>query len=102
MLYDDDMLTGLKEALGWMADYVKSGTFVAGTSHMTVADLSMLASWSTIVNAGMVDEADFPALADWAERCRTAARSYQKANGDGADKFGALIKGKADGIRAAA
>ena len=43
-----DKLDKLKEVLGWMNDFVVDGKFAAGTSHMTLADISLLVTYSFI------------------------------------------------------
>ena len=43
-----DKLDKLKEVLGWMNDFVANGKFAAGTSHMTLADISLLVTYSFI------------------------------------------------------
>ena len=37
-----------KEVLGWMNDFVADDKFAAGTSQMTIADIALLATYSTI------------------------------------------------------
>ena len=34
--------------MGWMNDFVADDKFAAGTSQMTIADISLLATYSTI------------------------------------------------------
>ena len=36
------------QVMGWMNDFVGGDKFVAGTSQMTIADISLLATYSTI------------------------------------------------------
>ena len=43
-----DKVDKLKEVLGWMNDFVADDKFAAGTSHLTLADLSLLATYSTM------------------------------------------------------
>jgi hypothetical protein len=49
-----DKLTRLHEVLGWLNDYVKEGGFVVG-STFTLADVIIMASYSTIVATEAVD-----------------------------------------------
>ena len=43
-----DKVDKLKEVLGWMNDFVADDKFAAGTSHLTLADISLLATYSTM------------------------------------------------------
>jgi len=49
-----DKLARLHEVLGWTNDYVKEGGFLVGSSF-TLADIVLLASYSTIVASEAVD-----------------------------------------------
>jgi len=49
-----DKLARLHEVLGWTNDYVKEGGFLVG-SAFTLADIIVLASYSTIVATEAVD-----------------------------------------------
>ena len=43
-----DKVDKLKEVLGWVNDFVADDKFAAGTSQMTLADISLLATYSTM------------------------------------------------------
>ena len=43
-----DKVDKLKEALGWVNDFVADEKFAAGTSQMTLADISLLATYSSL------------------------------------------------------
>ena len=43
-----DKVDKLKEVLGWVNDFVADDKFVAGNSQMTLADISLLATYSTM------------------------------------------------------
>jgi len=80
----------LKEVLGWMDDFVKDGAFAAGTAKITLADISLLASYTTMKECG-VDLAPYKNMSAWAARCTALIPNYQKANGVGAVAFAALM-----------
>ena len=42
-----DKVDKLKEVLGWVDGFVAGDKFCAGTSHMTIADISFLATFSS-------------------------------------------------------
>merc|ERR1712141_981188 len=44
-----DKMDRFKEVMGWVEDFIKPTGYVAGTDHMTVADIAWLATYSTIV-----------------------------------------------------
>ena len=44
-----DKVDKLKEVLGWVDSFVSGGKFCAGTSHITIADISFLATFSTFM-----------------------------------------------------
>jgi len=82
----------LKEVLGWVDDWVKDG-FAAGTAQMTLADICLLATYSTMKEVG-IDLAPYKNLEAWAAKCIALVPNYQKANGEGAVAFGAFFKSK--------
>ena len=44
---DQDKFDKLKEVLGWVDSFVAGDKFCAGTSHITVADIAFLSTFST-------------------------------------------------------
>ena len=42
-----DKVDKLKEVLGWVDGFVSGGKFCAGTSHITIADISFIATFSS-------------------------------------------------------
>ncbi len=61
--------------------------FVAGTSHLTVADISLAANVTTISTTGIVPLSDYPELPAWFGRVRASVPNYERANGEGANTF---------------
>jgi len=83
-----------KEVLGWVNDFVADGKFAAGTDKITLGDLSLLATYSTIKASGCVDLSSYANLEAWFEKCKGLIPNYEKANGEGADAFGVYYKSK--------
>ena len=69
--------------------------FVAGTKHVTLADLSLLTTYTTLKASGMMDLTPYDQLPAWLERVKAAVPNYQKADGEGAEKFGVFYKERA-------
>ena len=103
-LYDDEIMNPIKEALQWITEFVKPSGFVAGGKGASIADISMLPSYSTLRHIGLISAEDFPELEAWSKRVAatfTDAAKYEKANGSGSAEFGGLLKGKIEAMRAA-
>ena len=88
----------LKEAMGWIEDYLKPTGFVAGTESMSVADLSLLATYSSMEQCKNVyiNLEDFPESKKWAEKMKKLMPDYEKACGAGAKDFGTFFTTKTD------
>ena len=43
-----DKVDKLKEVLGWMDGFVADDKFAAGTSNLTLADIALVATYSTL------------------------------------------------------
>nr|ALS04353.1 glutathione S-transferase delta-epsilon 2 [Acartia pacifica]ALS04354.1 glutathione S-transferase delta-epsilon 2 [Acartia pacifica] len=84
----------LAEVLGWLNGFVAGGEFVAGTNHLTIADISLLATYSTISAAGITDLTKYPEAEAWFKKCADQIPNYASANGDGAQAFGTWFKSK--------
>ena len=92
----DYQVDKFKEVLGWMNDFVADDKFAAGTSQMTIADISLLATYSTIKAADIagVDLAEYANTEAWFNKCCKLVPNYEKANGEGAAAFGGFYKSK--------
>ena len=84
-----------KEVMGWVNDFVKKTGYVAGTDHLTVADLAFLATYATIVETGQFDLEPYAEVKAWFEKVKSEVPNYEKANHEGATAFGGWIKSKA-------
>jgi len=87
----------VKEVLGWVDGFVKDGKFSAGNDEMTIGDLALLATYSTMKAAELpeIDLAEYSNLEAWYEKCVKLVPNYEKANGEGAAAFGGFFKSKA-------
>ena len=86
-----------QEVMGWMNDFVAGDKFAAGTSQMTIADLSLLATYSSIRAAGDIGGvklSNYANIEAWYQKCIKLVPNYEKANGAGATEFGEYYKAK--------
>jgi len=89
---DPKKLEKLHEALGWFNTFLADYTFAAG-NKVTVADHSIVAYISTMVEAGI--ELDTHGRVEkWLNRCKTAMKGYEEVNGEGARMVGKFVKAK--------
>jgi glutathione S-transferase len=79
--------------LGWVRDFAKPTGFIAGTRHLTIADLAFVASYSSILAGNQIDLTKYdPELKAWFERCKAAIPNYAEANGVGAEQWGQFLQ----------
>jgi len=64
-----------KEVLGWLNDFIKPTGYVAGTDHLTVADLALMASFSTMAATENFDLTDYPETTAWFEKVMGVCRA---------------------------
>ncbi|XP_057377264.1 glutathione S-transferase 1-like [Daphnia carinata] len=86
---DDGKKKKLDEALRFFNMFVSDRDFAAG-DHLTIADLSLVASASTMerVNPKIFD--DYPKIKEWMERCKNQIPDYHDLNQVGAEIFGQI------------
>merc|ERR1711962_907745 len=84
---DDAKVTKFEEVLGWVNGWVGDGNgFVAGTDHLTLADISIIATLETILQtleqADFVKDFDtrFANLKPYAKRVSEAIPNYEATN----------------------
>jgi len=82
------------EVMGFVEDFVKGGKFIAGTDHLTIADISCLATMSTVDACGLFDSAKYPNVSAWYKKCKSKIPNYEKMCGEGAAGFGGWYKSK--------
>lgn len=76
----------MPRALALADNYVKETGFIAGTRCATIADYSLLATYSTMKECEDILNVDFspyPDLEQWFERMKGQSKNYDLANGDG-------------------
>ena len=83
-------LDNMKEILGWFEGFLKGGKFSAGTEYLTIADLSLLATYSTMKACRIpgLDLAQYRGIEAWYQRCVKQIPNYEKACGEGAAMWG--------------
>lgn len=59
---------------------------------MTIADISMLSTYSHCRYSGFVSEKDFLELEAWVQRCKSQLKNFEKAHEVGAKKIGNTLK----------
>ena len=91
----EEKFTKLREVLGWVNDFVKPTGYAAGTDSLTLADITLITTFSTLQAAGNVDLSAYPELNAWAEKVKGELKNYEKANGEDAKAFGDYYKSKA-------
>uniref|UniRef100_A0A0K2U3Y6 Glutathione S-transferase 1 n=1 Tax=Lepeophtheirus salmonis TaxID=72036 RepID=A0A0K2U3Y6_LEPSM len=84
----------MEKALGWANDMLIETGFVANTEYITIADISFLATYSTIKACDIISLHNYKDLNDWAQRCSLLIPNYDQINQKGASKFGELYKEK--------
>ncbi|MCL4143751.1 UNVERIFIED_CONTAM: hypothetical protein GTU68_038669 [Idotea baltica] len=89
---DPEKLETFHEALAWLNGFLEGDDFAVG-SAITVADFVLIASVSSIIEAG-IDFSKYPNVTAWAERCKLQMKGYESENGEGAKAFGGVAKSK--------
>ena len=91
-----DKFDNLKEVLGWLETFLADHKFAAGTDWITLGDLSLLATYSTMKASDLagIDLSSLPNCEAWFEKCCKLVPNYEKANGEGATFFGGFYKSK--------
>ena len=87
-----DKFDKLKEVLGWLEGFVEDDKFAVATDDMTIKDIALLATYSTVKAAGLGDLQDLPNAEAWFEKFCKLIPNYEKVNGEGAQAFGTRYK----------
>ena len=94
---EEAKVTKFEEVLGWVNGWVAGSGFVAGTDHLTLADLSVASTLETILatleHADFVKDFDtrFPNLRPYAKRVADAVPNYEATNLTGAKGFAGWV-----------
>ncbi|XP_017769135.1 PREDICTED: glutathione S-transferase 1-like [Nicrophorus vespilloides] len=89
---DEDKKASLEEAIGFLDIFLEGNNFMAGT-NLTIADISIAASLSSIIAVGW-DISAYSNVAAWFAKCSLEIPGYVEANQTGADQFGKAVKSK--------
>ena len=85
-------LEKLQEALRWTSDFVSQTGWVAGTDHLSLADIAFVSTYSSVRALGndVVKCSDFPELEAWFDRAVREIPNYEAACGEGASQYGEI------------
>ncbi|XP_063827273.1 glutathione S-transferase 1-1-like [Ostrinia nubilalis] len=86
---DEALLKKLEEALKFLDTFFEGQKYAAG-SELTLADLSLVATVSTIDAAGISIES-YQNVNKWFELVKSTAPKYDEANGQGVEMFRAFV-----------
>lgn len=75
----------LEEALKFVDDIVKNGSYIAGTEHLTLADFAMAAGLSTI--AVVHDVSKFAGIVAYLQKCKRVMKGWEELNEKGVAVF---------------
>merc|ERR1712110_1372451 len=84
----------LKEVLGWVDGFVKDDKFAAGGDTLTLADICLLATYTTLKATGAMDLSEYKNAEAWEAKMIKLIPNYEKVNGEGCEGFGAFYKSK--------
>ncbi|XP_047494100.1 uncharacterized protein LOC125042503 [Penaeus chinensis] len=86
-----ESLDKFHEALGWLDGFLTRGRFAAGTDHVTIADLVLVANVSGFEAGGLLPD-KYCNIRAWLDRCKSEVAGYEEANGEGVKFFGEFVK----------
>lgn len=86
---DPAKLEKMTGALGFFEKFLEGQSYAAG-KNLTIADLSLLASITTL-EAIPYDITQFKNITNWVARIKSEAPNYQEANADGVEMFRQLV-----------
>lgn len=84
----------LKFNLDIFEHYVKESKYVAGTDFPTVADFTILASYTSMLESKdtVINFSDYPHAQKWMENVKKEVPNYDVSNGKGLETFAKLLK----------
>jgi len=96
-----EMIERMHEILRWVSEFIKQTGYVAGTETMSIADLCITATLSTLLASNLIEDFElrYPKLLEYIDKMKTKIPNYERADGYGARAFGiwtreAIAKGK--------
>merc|ERR1712024_249931 len=72
----------------------KDDKFAAGGDSLTLADICLLATYTTLKATGMMDLSEYKNAEAWEAKMIKLIPNYEKVNGEGCEGFGAFYKSK--------
>ena len=91
-MYDQSHHDIIKNVMERLEEYVKPTGFVANSKEMTVADLAVLANYTTLKECDLLPEESYPYVDAWEKGCKNLVKNYEKTNGKGAEALGVRFK----------
>jgi len=98
---DLEKMERLHEILRWVSEFIEVTGYVAGTETMSIADLCITATLSTLCASNLIEDFDsrYPKLFSYTQKMKSEIPNYEKADGCGAKAFGiwtreAIAQGK--------
>ncbi len=84
----------LRAAYKYANDCLKEAGFIAGTDHMTIADLSMVSFYGTAHVCKFVDMSAYPELAAWYAKMKSLIPNFEQAYQEGHDAWAGVMGAK--------
>ncbi|ROT76938.1 Periodic tryptophan protein 2-like protein [Penaeus vannamei] len=88
----DEKKEKFHESLNWLEKFLSRGPFAAATDRITVADLVLVPSVTSVIEAGFVPD-KHTRIYEWVKRCQEGMVGYEEANGQGAQLLGKRLRG---------
>lgn len=88
--YDPAKMEKIKDAFKFLEIFLEGQDFAAG-NHLTLADLSLLATVTTF-EAVNFDLSPYKNTVNWLARAKAAAPGYEEANGKGVVIFKQMVE----------
>lgn len=89
---EESKKSSLEEAIGFLDIFLDENDFVTGNT-LTIADISIAASLSSIIAVGW-DVTAYANVAKWFAKCTLEIPGYMEINDAGAQQFGKAVKSK--------
>lgn len=95
--FPEEKITNLQNAFGMMEKFLEETKFIAG-DNVTIADISCVATVSTLVNFVGITHLEFPNLHKWFESMKNF-EFYKNENEIGAEWFSSMIEEKIASVK---
>ncbi|XP_037794865.1 glutathione S-transferase 1-like [Penaeus monodon] len=88
----DEKKEKFQECLHWLEKFLSRADFAAATDRITVADLVLVPSVTSVIETGFIPE-EYTKIHEWVKRCQEGMAGYEETNGRGAQLVGKRIRG---------